>query len=97
MRMCTSACLPVHIAAALLRAAASLVPWLRDMKWFERADDMYLDFSACRSVLNTPIPFAVRGRAALSNGGGGSGAQMVDECAATHSAPLNMSSLLSLV
>lgn len=67
------------------------------MKWFERADDMYLDFSACRSVLNTPIPFAVRGRAALSNGGGGSGAQMVDECAATHSAPLNMSSLLSLV
>lgn len=60
MHACTCACLPVHIAAASLKAAASLFPWLRDMKWFERADDMYLDFSACRSVLNTPIPFAVR-------------------------------------
>lgn len=27
-------------------------------QWFERADDMYGDFGACRAVLRTPIPFA---------------------------------------
>ncbi len=43
----------------------------KDQKWFERADDMFLDFSACRAVLNTPIPFAVspgRGRLVRSAG-----------------------------
>lgn len=38
-------------------AALSPLP-CRDCKWFERADDMYGDFSACRAVLRTPIPFA---------------------------------------
>ena len=78
-----SAAAAAGIAGGLYHAVMPCPPptsHRRDCKWFERADDMYGDFAACRSVLSTPIPFAVRrgglvcARGALAGGAGSNGA-----------------------